>query len=105
MGVASATPVLVEHLLQVRIQEHSSGVQLLADVTELSKGGVHFLKVLPGAIVGLWKQADAVDFVLTELAGYATYRPGPNVSEPYDTAPPPSTHSTDSQTERKGSGK
>lgn len=81
MGVASSTPVLVEHLLQVRIQEHSSGVQLLADVTELSKGGVHFLKVLPGAIVGLWKQADAVDFVLTELAGYA-HRPGPNVSEP-----------------------
>lgn len=70
--MASATPVLVEDLLQVRIQEHSSGVQLLADVTELSKGGVHFLKVLPGAIVGLWKQADAVDFVLTELAGYAT---------------------------------
>lgn len=100
--MASATPVLVEHLLQVRIQEHSSGVQLLADVTELSKGGVHFLKVLPGAIVGLWKQPDAVDFVLTELAGYA-HRPGPNVSE--HCSHPLSTHSTDFQTERKGSGK
>lgn len=46
-------PASVKHLLQVGIQEHSSGVQPLPDVTELAKGRVHFLKVLPGAIVGL----------------------------------------------------
>lgn len=63
-----STPALVEDFLQVRIQEHSSGVQLLTDVTELVKGGVHFLKVLPGAIVGLWKQSEAPGFVLTGLS-------------------------------------
>lgn len=65
-GRLASTPALVEDLLQVRIHEHSSGVQLLADVTELAKGGVHFLKVLPRASVGLWKQSEAAGFVLTE---------------------------------------
>lgn len=66
-GQLASASTLVENLFQVRIQEHSSGVQLLADVTELVKGGVHFLKVLPGAIVGLWTQSAASGFVLTEL--------------------------------------
>lgn len=66
-----STPALVEHLLQVRIQEHPSGVQLLTDVTELTKGGVHLLKVLPGAVVGLWEQPEAAGFALPELTGQA----------------------------------
>lgn len=48
----------VEHLLQIRVQEHPGGVQLFSDGTELGKGWVHFLKVLPGTVVGLWKQPD-----------------------------------------------
>lgn len=76
-GRLAATPALVEHLLQVRIQEHPGGVQLLSDATELPKGRVHFLKVLPGAIVGLWKQPEAAGFDFTELAGQASDRPAP----------------------------
>lgn len=48
----------VEHLFQIRIQKHPSGVQLFSDGTELWEGRIHFLKVLPGAAVGLWKQQD-----------------------------------------------
>lgn len=66
-GRLASTSALVEDFLQVRIQEHSSGVQLLTDVTELVEGGVHFLKVLPGAVVSLWKQSEPAGFVLTEL--------------------------------------
>lgn len=46
----------VEHLLQICIQKHPSGVQLFSDGTELWEGRIHFLKILPGAAVGLWKQ-------------------------------------------------
>lgn len=67
-GQLASTPALVEDLLQVRIQEHSSGVQLLTDVTELAKGRIHFLEVLPGAVVSLWKQSEATGFVFTELS-------------------------------------
>lgn len=66
-GQLVSASALIEDLLQVRIQEHSSGVQLLTDATELVKGRVHFLKVLPGAVVGLWKQSEAAGLVLTEL--------------------------------------
>lgn len=53
----------VEHLLQIRVQEHPCGVQLFSDGTELWKGRIHFLKVFSGTIVGLWKQPDATSFV------------------------------------------
>ena len=53
----------VEHLLQIRIQEHPRGVQLFSDGTELRKGRIHFLKVLPGAVVGLRKQPDTTGLV------------------------------------------
>lgn len=58
MGSIHFLSASVEHLLQICIQEHPGGVQLFSDSTELRKGWVHLLKVLPGAVVGLWKQPD-----------------------------------------------
>lgn len=43
----------VEDLLQVGIQEHSSGIQFLPDGTELLEARVHLLEVSPSACVGL----------------------------------------------------
>lgn len=67
----------VEHLLQIRIQEHPGGVQLFSDGTELQKGWVHFLKVLPGAVVGLGKQPDTTGLVpwSWHLSGAANGQP------------------------------
>lgn len=53
----------VEHLLQIGVQEHPRGVQLFSDGTEPLEGWVHFLKVLPGAVVGLRKQPETTGFV------------------------------------------
>lgn len=53
----------VERLLQIRIQEHPRGVQLFSDGTELRKGRIHFLEVLPGAVVGLRKQPDSTGLI------------------------------------------
>ena len=53
----------VEHLLQIGVKEHPCGVQLFSDGTELPKGRIHFLKVLPGAVVGLRKQPDTTGLI------------------------------------------
>lgn len=53
----------VEHLLQIGVQEHPRGVQLFSDGTKPLEGWVHFLKVLPGAVVGLRKQPETTGFV------------------------------------------
>lgn len=53
----------VEHLLQIGVQEHPCGVQLFSDGTEPLEGRVHFLKVLPGAVVSLRKQQETIGLV------------------------------------------
>lgn len=53
----------VEHLLQIGVQEHPCGVQLFSDGTEPLEGRVHFLKVLPGAVVSLRKQQETAGLV------------------------------------------
>ena len=53
----------VEHFLQIGIQEHPRGVQLFSDGTEPLEGRVHFLKVLPGTVVGLRKQPETTGLV------------------------------------------
>lgn len=42
---------------------HSETPQLFSDGTELWKGRVHFLKILLGVVVGLWKQPDTTGLV------------------------------------------
>lgn len=82
----------IEHLLQIRIQKHPSGVQLFSDGTELRKGRIHPLKILPGAVVGLRKQAEA-----TGLVPWSWYFSEAANRHPVSTClrcdtPPPGTH-------------
>lgn len=52
-------PPLIKHLLQVHVQEHAGGIQLLLDGEELPEAGIHLLKVLPGTGVSL-QESDCV---------------------------------------------
>lgn len=63
VGLMCSVSASVEHLLQIRIQEHPGRVQLFSNGTELQKGWVHFLKVLPGTVVGLWKQPNRTELI------------------------------------------